>query len=90
MRTHVVLPEGLVEGIDKLVGRRKRSRFVEEAVREKLRREALGRALEAAAGILSAEEYPEWDTPEKVSAWVRKLRREDEERRPSPAAEDDG
>ncbi len=43
MRTHVILPDDLVEGVDKLVGKRKRSRFVEEAVLEKLKRERLGR-----------------------------------------------
>ena len=41
MRTHMVLPDELVESIDSLVGKRKRSRFVQEAIREKLRRETL-------------------------------------------------
>ena len=80
MRTHVILPDDLVEGVDKLVGKRKRSRFIEEAVLEKLKRERLGRALEEAAGMLRAEDYPEWSTPEKVSEWVRKSREADEER----------
>lgn len=80
MRTHVVLPDDLVAGIDKLVGKRKRSRFVEEAVRYKLERERLGKALKEGAGILRAEDHPEWSTSEKVSEWVRKSREADEER----------
>ena len=56
MRTHVVLPEELVEDVDKLVGKRRRSRFVEEAIRDKLRRDALLSALEETAGVLSSTE----------------------------------
>lgn len=79
VRTHVVFPKDLVEEVDRLVGQRKRSEFVTEAVEEKVARERLGRALEASAGILAGESYPEWETPEKVSAWVRKLRSVDYE-----------
>ena len=80
MRTHMILPDDLVERIDSLVGKRKRSRFVEEAVREKLRQQALLVALEATAGKLSAEEHPEWATSEDVVAWVRESRRQSDRR----------
>ena len=75
MRTHMVLPDELIESIDSLVGKRKRTRFVQEAVREKLRRETLVAALEATAGVLAKDDHPEWDTTEKVAAWVRETRR---------------
>ena len=77
MRTHMILPDELVKDIDKFAGRRKRSHFVEEAVREKLGRDRLLAALEETAGILSAKEYPDWATTEKAAAWVRESRRED-------------
>ena len=80
MRTHLILSEELVKRVDNLVGKRKRSRFVEEAVGEKLRREAVIDALKQTAGMLSAEEHPEWKTPEKVANWVRESRRRDEKR----------
>lgn len=80
MRTHVVVPRELVEQIDQLVGQRKRSEFVTEALREKVARERRGEALKAAAGMLDAADYPEWDTPEKVSEWVRASRAEDDRR----------
>lgn len=35
VRTHVVLPRDLVEAVDTLVGKRTRSEFVEQALREK-------------------------------------------------------
>jgi metal-responsive CopG/Arc/MetJ family transcriptional regulator len=70
----------LVKDIEKLVGKRKRSRFVEDAVREKLNREKLLSALEETAGIISAAEYPDWATTEKAAAWVRESRHEDMKR----------
>jgi metal-responsive CopG/Arc/MetJ family transcriptional regulator len=79
MRAHMVLPEALVKQVDAVVGKRKRSRFVEEAVREKLRREGLLAALKETAGALSEESHPEWATSEKAAAWVRESRRQDEE-----------
>lgn len=80
MRAHVVLPDDLVEEIDNAVGRRKRSRFVEEAIREKLRRAAVLSALKETAGILSADKHAPWETPGKAAAWVRESRQHDVER----------
>ena len=84
MRMHVVLPEELVRAVDALAGKGKRSRFVEEAVREKLRIETLLSALAETAGMLSAEDYPEWDTPEKVASWVRDSRQQSDRRLDRP------
>ena len=74
IRTHIVLPSELVEAIDRLVGQRKRSAFVTQAVAEKLERELLRRALAGTAGALANHTHPEWDTPDKISAWVREMR----------------
>lgn len=80
-RTHIVLPEDLIEQVDKIAGKRKRSRFIEEAIRQMLSREALRKALDEARGVLSAEDYPEWSTPERTSAWVHRSRQEDDAHR---------
>jgi predicted transcriptional regulator len=80
VRAHVVLPEELLAEVDRLAGKRKRSRFVEEAVREKLTLERQRKALRESAGILNAADYPEWQTPEMISEWVRNLRQLDNER----------
>lgn len=74
IHTYVILPKDLVDEIDRLVGRSQRSAFIAEAVEEKLGRERLGRALAATASFLDRDSYPEWATPEDVSAWVRELR----------------
>lgn len=80
MRAHVVLPEELIEEVDHIAGKRKRSQFVEEAIREKLAREALGRVLKDSAGMLKPSDYPHWETPEKADAWIRASRQLDNER----------
>ena len=74
IRTHIVFPKELVEAVDRLVGPRKRSAFLVQAVEEKTGREQLGRALATTAGFLAGETHPEWETPEQVSAWVHELR----------------
>ena len=80
IRTHIVIPEDLINEVDRLAGRRKRSRFVEDAIREKLAREALSDALATSAGSLSPSDYPEWNSPAAISAWVKHGRREDDAR----------
>jgi metal-responsive CopG/Arc/MetJ family transcriptional regulator len=80
MRTHVILPEDLVKSVDDLAGKGKRSQFIEEAIREKVRIDTLLAALEATAGAFSAKDHPHWDTPEKVASWVRESRRESDKR----------
>jgi metal-responsive CopG/Arc/MetJ family transcriptional regulator len=74
IRTHVVFPKELVETVDRLVGPRKRSAFLVQAVEEKIGRERLGRALAKTAGFLTEGTHPEWETPEQVSSWVHELR----------------
>jgi predicted transcriptional regulator len=74
IRTHVVFPKELVEVVDQLVGPRKRSAFLVQAVKEKIDRERLGRALATTEGFLAGETHPDWETPEEVSAWVHDLR----------------
>ena len=74
MRTHVVLPDELVEGVDALVGARGRSRFIAEATAEKLRKDRLVKAIREGAGILDPKKHPHWSTPEKTAEWLRELR----------------
>jgi hypothetical protein len=79
-RIHFVLPKAIVKEIDELVGPRKRSEFIANTIENQLIRERQLKAIEQTAGILKAEDYPEWSTPEKVSAWVRRSRQIDNDR----------
>jgi predicted transcriptional regulator len=72
--TNLTLPPELVAEVDALAGRRNRSRFVEEAVRARLRRERLGTAIEKAAGAWAGRGPTEWGEPDGVVAWVRAQR----------------
>jgi len=77
-RTHVVLEEKLVKDIDRFVGARKRSDFLEEAAEEKLMRYRQIAALKAAAGTWKDEDHPE--LRQGSATWVGKMRRESERR----------
>src|SRR2546422_2799886 len=75
MRTHIVLPDDLVAGVDELVGKRKRSEFIADAARQKLRQEQQLKAIREGAGAIDLSQHPEWATREKAVEWVRALRR---------------
>ncbi|MBI4218812.1 MAG: hypothetical protein HY682_01625 [Chloroflexi bacterium] len=73
-RTHVVMPDDLLRAIDGIVGSRGRSRFLEDAAREKLERMELADALKATAGIARGKKYRHWQNREIAAAWVRETR----------------
>jgi hypothetical protein len=73
-RTHVILDDEVLEAIDDKVGQRGRSRFLEEAAREKLERIALEEAIRTGAGLLKDEDYPHWRDTASVQEWVRASR----------------
>jgi metal-responsive CopG/Arc/MetJ family transcriptional regulator len=76
-RTHVILDDEVLGEIDRIAGQRGRSRFLEEAAREKLERLAMERAIRKGAGVLKTEDHPEWRDTEAVKEWVRASRRGD-------------
>lgn len=76
MRTHVILPDETVSDIDGLVGKGKRSKFIEEAIQEKLKKEKQLKAIRESFGAISPSDYPHWSTPQKTDEWVRQLRDE--------------
>lgn len=79
-RTHIVIPKDLVETIDALVGKRKRSEFFTEAAQKEVRRRKLLEAAKKAGGALEQVDIPGWETSESATEWVRASRRFDEER----------
>ena len=84
--TNLSLPKDLVDELDAIAGKRNRSAYVEEVLRERLRRERAKRAWLAAAGTLKAADYPHWATSELVQKWVRDRRAEETD----PGPEDGG
>lgn len=77
-RTHIVIPEDLVQAIDALVGKRGRSAFIAEAAQREVERRRLLEALKKTTGSWKDKNHPE--LKRGAAAWVRKQRREDEPR----------
>lgn len=80
-RIHVVLPDSLIEEIDRIAGPRRRSEYIAETLEKSVLRERQRRALKETTGALKDYDYPGWETPEATSAWVRHHRRLDDEHR---------
>jgi len=78
-KAHLVFPEDLLQAIDKLVGKRGRSKFVVEATRKELKRVQLLQALQEAAGSWKDEDHPEL-VEKGTYQWVREQREAEEER----------
>lgn len=74
MRLHISLDDGLVEQLDKRVGRRRRSTFISETLRRALEDERRWEDIEAGLGALSDSGH-EWDAD--PASWVRAQRRSD-------------
>ena len=74
-RTNLTLPIDLIRQVDKLAGPRGRSRYVAEAVAQRVRRDALGAAIRDTAGVMRGR--PGWMSPDEVVRWVDKLRSEE-------------
>jgi metal-responsive CopG/Arc/MetJ family transcriptional regulator len=77
-RTHVVVSEELVEEIDRLSGKRKRSWFITQAVIKEIQRLNFLNAVKETAGAWDDKDHPEFK--KGVESWVRNLREEDEKR----------
>jgi len=76
-RTNVTMPSSLLAEVDRLAGSRGRSRYVAEAVAQRVRRDALGAAIRETAGAMLGR--PGWMSPDEVARWVDDLRSEETE-----------
>jgi len=74
-RTNVTLPADLLAEVDRFAGPRGRSRYVAEAVAQRVRRDALGAAIRETAGAMI--DRPGRMSPDEVSRWIDELRAEE-------------
>lgn len=51
-RTNLTLPQELIQEVDEIAGPRGRSRYVAEAVAQRVKRDRLGKAIRDTAGIM--------------------------------------
>jgi hypothetical protein len=77
-RIHIVIPENLAREIDRVVGKRGRSKFLTQAAEQELKRLRMLQALQRAAGSWKDKDHPELRGG--AARWVAKLRKLDERR----------
>jgi hypothetical protein len=80
-RTHIVLPQELIEEIDSLVGPRRRSAFLVETARAELRRRRLLTFLRDDQPAWNEKDHPELAAG--AGTWVKQQRSESEMRAPA-------
>jgi metal-responsive CopG/Arc/MetJ family transcriptional regulator len=73
-KAHLVLPREILEEVDQIAGKRKRSLFIAEATREKLERERFLKILEETKGAWSNRSRPELKTGKDVEQYVKEKR----------------
>jgi tRNA(fMet)-specific endonuclease VapC len=74
VRTNLLLPDEVVTALDRVAGPRGRSRYVAEAVLDRIRRDERMAAAREAAGAW--RDHPLFPTDASVEAWVRAGRAE--------------
>jgi metal-responsive CopG/Arc/MetJ family transcriptional regulator len=67
---HLVIPHDLLEEVDQIAGKRKRSLFIAEATREKLQRERFLKTLEETQGAWSGKNHPNLKTARDMEQFV--------------------
>ena len=77
-RLHIVISEDLAREIDRMVGKRGRSKFLTQAAEKELKRLRMLRAVQRAAGSWKDADHPE--LRRGAARWVAKLRKLDERR----------
>ena len=73
-KTHLVLPQEILEEVDQIAGKKKRSLFIAEAAREKLERERFLRILDETKGAWGDKNHPELKTGRERERYVREKR----------------
>jgi metal-responsive CopG/Arc/MetJ family transcriptional regulator len=71
---HIILPTEILEEVDRIAGKRKRSLFIAEATREKLERERFLRVLGETEGTWSDKNHPDLKTIKDTEKYVREKR----------------
>jgi metal-responsive CopG/Arc/MetJ family transcriptional regulator len=74
-RTNLTLPAELMDEVDRLAGPRGRSRYVADAVAQRVRRDRLQRAIRESAGVMRGTSAQM--ARAEVDAWIDRLRTEE-------------
>ena len=73
-KAHIVLNSCILDEIDLIAGKRRRSFFIEEATREKLEKEKFLKVLEETKGAWSDKRHPELKTSKDMEQYIKEKR----------------
>jgi len=69
-KAHLVIPRDILEEVDQIAGRRKRSLFIAEATREKLQRKRFLKTLDETQRVWTDKNHPELKTVRDMEKFV--------------------
>jgi len=69
-KAHLVLPRDILEEVDQIAGKRKRSLFIAEATREKLQKERFLKTLDETQGAWSDKNHPDLKTTRDMEQFI--------------------
>jgi metal-responsive CopG/Arc/MetJ family transcriptional regulator len=73
-KAHLVFPLDILEEVDQIAGKRKRSLFIVKATQEKLERERFLKALEETKGAWADKQHAELRTEKDMERYLRERR----------------
>ena len=73
-KAHLVLSREILEEVDRIAGKRRRSLFIAEATQEKLERERFLKTLEETKGTWIDSNHPELRTGKDIEQYVKEKR----------------
>jgi hypothetical protein len=73
-KAHLVIPQEILDEVDHIAGKRRRSLFIAQATKEKLDRERFIKALEDTCGIWTEDRHPNLRSSGDMEALIRKTR----------------
>lgn len=80
VKAHITLPANILVTIDRLTGKRGRSKFMVEAAEEKIAKEKFLKALKGSAGAWKDENHPKLSSIKNINRLVRAMREETAQR----------
>jgi hypothetical protein len=73
-KAHLVIPQEILDEVDQVAGKRRRSLFIAQAAKEKLDRERFIRTLEETCGIWTDDRHPDLKSSRDMEIHLRKVR----------------
>jgi len=74
VKAHLALPREILEEVDRIAGKRRRSLFIAEATREKIEKERFLRILDETHGAWGDENHPELRSPKDMERYLGRTR----------------